>query len=318
VEEVGIGEAIDSQGHRFGRAAIDQEPQPFVKPLTCGGCKTGVVAVPSHTRRAPRTHLAESGQTWVVAFYRLHHRKRTPHDDDCIYDFDARTGELHRQHRSVVRKDGDIYELRLPSPQVLGYRLRADRPATERSRLDIRTRSGGSEIDPVIAAALAIVRLLRRFGDDPAAQRRFRAHFEGTTIPWRDFCFDATRDAKRLAAVVAQKPTHPIAVYAPVKATGSSQSGETYFIRLDTRTRVRDSEGALLSVFLRSTDDRLAQAPRPGEYALGFGMEWGDHLPSLGGTRHLRLWTDNPRTIARWVPVPTVSPAQSSTQGDMR
>ena len=82
--------AIDATGRTWDRAAIPRVPQPFVKPLRCGGCTTPVVAVHGYETRFG----AE-----VAPLYRLTDRAATPHEDGCIYDLDAQADNLVTQHR---------------------------------------------------------------------------------------------------------------------------------------------------------------------------------------------------------------------------
>lgn len=105
-DPVGIPQAMDSTGHTFGRKAIDDDPQPFTRPLRCGGCATTVNPVRGYSMR--------NTSTWVAAHYRLTSRDQAPHDEDCRYDFDAQAGRLHHEHRSDVTRDGGVFELRLP------------------------------------------------------------------------------------------------------------------------------------------------------------------------------------------------------------
>jgi hypothetical protein len=63
VDTYGIPKVVDARGTIFGRQQIQRTPQPFVRPLTCGGrgCSAGAVAVVGYLRL----------QTWVEPMYRL-------------------------------------------------------------------------------------------------------------------------------------------------------------------------------------------------------------------------------------------------------
>src|SRR6476661_1223001 len=63
VDTFGIPRVVDARGTSFGRQQIQRTPQPFVRPLTCGGrtCLAAAVAVVGYLRL----------QTWVEPMFRL-------------------------------------------------------------------------------------------------------------------------------------------------------------------------------------------------------------------------------------------------------
>lgn len=89
---IGIPQAIDAEQVAITRAAIDLGE--YTKPLRCGGCKAPVKAVPSHRR----------GTSRVAAHFSLISRENNDHDDECIYHFDERLGELIEEIRHEVEK----------------------------------------------------------------------------------------------------------------------------------------------------------------------------------------------------------------------
>lgn len=79
-KHVGIPFARDSRGERYGRAAIDRDPPPYVAPLYCDGCRIRVVAV----------HSAPYTVNGTVRARTSHYRKYQglTHQPGCRYDFE--------------------------------------------------------------------------------------------------------------------------------------------------------------------------------------------------------------------------------------
>jgi hypothetical protein len=285
-EHLGVPEAVDASGRRWRRAAIEQRPQPFVKPLHCAGCSTPVVPVHGYVTRF---------STEVQALYRLTDRDASPHEQGCLYDFDAQVGRLATQNRPLVRREDEVYELQLPHPLVTVEAERRPRPARgARSRLQVG-RPPGVALDPVIKAAAAIVRLLHRFGQDPAAAANFRARYGERLFTWTEFCFDAGHDVKRLVQKIGADPDRPYAVVGTVKDAGVAAAGSSYLLQLDTRIPVRTADGDRVQVFVRAREQsRLNGAV--GDTVACYGR-WSLFTPPRGGV-WVTLWTDELGAVA--------------------
>ena len=279
-------EAIDATGRRWRRLAIEQQPQPFVKPLHCAGCVTPVVPVHGYVTRFG---------TSVAPLYRLTDREASPHEPGCIYDFDAQGGRIVTENRPLVRRDDDVYELQLPTlPTTLEGERNARPVSGPRSRLQIG-HPRGLTLDPVIKAATAIVRLLRRFENNPAARAKFRARYGQRVFTWSEFCFDAGHDVKRLVQEIGVDPERPYAVVGTVKDTGAAAAGSSYLLQLDTRIPVRTGDGERVQVFVRAHDqDRLSGAI--GDTVACYGR-WSLFTPPRGGV-WATLWTDELGAVA--------------------
>ena len=76
VDTFGIPRVVDARGTSFGRQQIQRTPQPFVRPLTCGGraCSAAAVAVVGYLRL----------QTWVEPMFRL--GPGAEHSEGCPYN----------------------------------------------------------------------------------------------------------------------------------------------------------------------------------------------------------------------------------------
>src|SRR6478609_3045518 len=97
VDTFGIPRVVDARGTSFGRQQIQRTPQPFVKPLTCGGrtCSATAVAVVGHLRL----------QTWVNPMFRL--GPGAEHSALCPFNVEARVDDLVKEHRAAIEpKDG--------------------------------------------------------------------------------------------------------------------------------------------------------------------------------------------------------------------
>jgi len=92
VETYGIPRVVDAAGTSFGRLQIDRTPQPFVRPLTCGGrtCSASAVAVVGYLRL----------QTWVEPMYRL--GPGAEHSAGCPFNVEARVGDLVKEPDAVL------------------------------------------------------------------------------------------------------------------------------------------------------------------------------------------------------------------------
>lgn len=280
---VGIPQAVDATGARFGRTAIERDPRPFTEPLRCGGCTTRVHPVSGYTNRRG---------TRVSPLYRLTHRLDEPHDPDCRYDFDAQAGRLLEEHRSAISVSGDIYELRLPETDPVLDDSDAEPGARSdgRDRLTVRTRQGHT-IEPVLSAAAAIARLIATYENDPEARARFTARWKGRRITWDDFYFDAAHDARHLARVVEARD-HPVAVSGVVKRSGRTTNDTADLIELDTQRGVsHPPTGRWIHIrILREDPDRLPH--QPGQRVLGYGS-WSHFEPDSSRNHYVNLWSDH-------------------------
>lgn len=285
---VGIPSARDARGRSFGYLAIDDDPQPFEKPLICGGCETRVDPVRGYVRR---------DSTSVRAHYRLTNRAQAPHADGCPYDFDAEVGRLLVEHRREIERNGDVYELRLPDLSG-GVDEAAPDPVAEsgaRDRLVVHEQPG-RRLPPALMAAAAVARLLRVYEDDPEAQARFRASWNGRTIPWGDFYFDVARDALRLGQVIRAEKGYPVAVAGTVKKLGESASGQSY-VELDTVRGVPDKASARW-IHVRAYSNQAKHLPfETGQRVLGYG-HWKAYAPDDSSSIFFNLWVDHRSLIA--------------------
>ncbi|WP_354588567.1 hypothetical protein [Janibacter sp. UYMM211] len=286
-ERVGIPRAVDSAGRTFDRTAIERVPQPFDGPLRCAGCTTVVQAVHGYPRR---------NGTLVDPYYRLTHRTEAPHDPHCRYDFDARVGRLHEEHRSALTKDGDVYELRLPETDTAppGAALLADTRSDGRDRLTIHPRRGHT-LAPVLSAAAAIAAMISTYDDDPQARARFAARWKGERIAWEDFYFDVAQDARRLARVVAGRD-HPVAVSGHVKRVGRTARDTADVVELATgRGVTHPPNGRWIHVRLMSKAP--GALPREvGQRVLGYGR-WEHFEPEDSDNHYVNLWVDHASSV---------------------
>src|SRR5699024_4307811 len=233
------------------------------------------------------------------------------------YDFDAQTGRLYEEHRSALVRDGDTFELRLPQGDPVPDRSESEVPTSShgRSRLTVHPRPG-HHLEPTLSAATATARLLARYENDPTAQSRFTADWNGDRIPWEDFYFDAARDAHRLARTIEQH-AHPVAVSGTIKDSGSTTSGGSYSIELDTDGGVRHRPtGRWIHVRIYSTDPDLLDF-QVGQRILGYG-QWQTWIPDHSATNYfVRLWLNHRSAMTRIGPVRQSSRIGSSrpTQG---
>ena len=99
VDTFGIPRVVDARGTSFGRQQIQRTPQPFVRPLTCGGrtCSAAAVAVVGYLRL----------QTWVEPMFRL--GPGAEHSEGCPFNVDHRIDDLVKAHRAVVEPKAGQY-----------------------------------------------------------------------------------------------------------------------------------------------------------------------------------------------------------------
>ncbi len=286
----GIARAIDAARRPVARAAIDVEPQPFRRPLTCAGpeCAAGVTAVRGHWQKA----------TWVEPLFRL--GAGAEHAEGCPYDIDTQMKALVREHRAAVKKTDGIYRLQLDGgerPTAIEQLMRQpDRPGKPRRPAGIRSDSSRT-ISPVLAAARDMARLVMNSGQDPEVRAAFGVLYGSELLTWDEFCWPAHRIAELVTDLTAH-PTRPRAVYGPVEEFGLT-TGEkpTAFITMST---VPANSKVLLR--LRSADLPLAKwHGRARAIVLGFGTKWGG-LPSTSNPKEIRMWVADRTEIASWRP----------------
>lgn len=210
---IGIPQAIDAEQVAITRAAIDLGE--YTKPLRCGGCKAPVKAVPSHRR----------GTSRVAAHFSLISRENNDHDDECIYHFDERLGELIEEIRHEVEKNETTYRLLLRAPALYSNQsFNTPSPNDSlRQRMDVIKPVSGWKIHPSLQSAMAINRLLKRFDDDPDATDLFRAKFnDNEELTWNEFYFDLANDTHKLWESLAKDSESPRAVTGVIQWTRES------------------------------------------------------------------------------------------------
>ena len=215
-DDVGIPSALDANGHRFTRRDVEREPQPFVRPLRCGGCSAPVSPVRGH----PRQQGTRTAQ--VVPHYRL--SVGGEHERRCPFNFHERATEIVEQSRGTVEKRRGRYRLLIPEDDPLTDPVddRLSRPHL-RSKLLI-TPSRRLILGETLSSAARIARLLRMFDRDPDTVERFCAVYGGQEIRWRDFYVtpdDLTLAADRLDRGLG----HPMAIHGVVHHRGTSARG---------------------------------------------------------------------------------------------
>ncbi len=279
---IGIPRAVDVEKRSFDRWVIELEPQPFARPLSCGGC---------HARVEPVTGYMTRKGTTVDPLYRL--GRGVSHENGCVYDFDAQVGQLHQRNVGVVEKDGDLYVL------VLNMELEGEQAASKDAKSGPRNRLAFSRVGipplhPTLRAASEIAKLLRKFEHDPAAKARFRARYGRRVIAWENFCFDAAHDLKRLHRMLSTtrvEVDHPRAVVGRVEHV-RQRDGSLYLAVREsdpaTRGPVRSGEGVPIKPVLRpSSGSALGVAV--DETVVGYGM-WIPWTPPSGGPHYVTLW----------------------------
>lgn len=283
---VGIPVAVDASGRRIPTTWIDQEPQPFVKAeLRCGGCGVRV-----HARRS-----SSKGRASRACFYLGEH---TTHANQCPYHWDPQRGALVEEHRDVLVATAGTFELQLPATE--GHTVTADQPVDSsrrrRARLVVHKRRK-RPVTPVISAAVAVVKLLRRFENAPDATEQFSARHGSHVLSWSDFCFDAGVDARRLLSLTRTGDAHlgleyPIAVHGRIDATGESKNGNSRWVRLDTNGATTHS-GKPLTVMVRSRT-LFSPAP-PTTHLMAYGSGW--KVGTFGNATEVQLWVTMPGTV---------------------
>lgn len=284
--QVSVPSVRDSQGHVFGVETLSQEPWPFVPPLGCSQCGTPVKAVSGYTQRR------QNGPVQVRPHYSLIDRTTGDHRDDCLYAFDQRVGKIVEEHAHDIEKRGDVHVLHLRErPASLSERL--DILTKRIERLEVVTETDWRPLPSTIQAARKIARLLKTFEDDPVARLRFRARWQGTTIPWSHFCFDLQGRLDRILTIAHDdKSTHPIAAYGVVTyPMREALSGGNWMVPLDT------GETQPVRAALRSRTRQMIDFP-VGTTVLAYGM-WGQYTAPKTGRTEVRLWCDHPGSATR-------------------
>lgn len=287
VETYGIPRVIDAEGYRFNRGHIEKTPQPFVKPLTCGGrnCTAATVAVTGHHRL----------KTWVEPMYRL--GPGAQHTDGCLFNVDERMDALVKEHRAAIEPKNGMYRLMLqvvekPTP-VRPARPGIDEVGDPRQPAAI-ARHPTRTIPPVIKAATAVVRLLQDLEDDPVAKARFVAinYTPGgqELLSWDEFCWPATKSLE-LAADIKAHPGQPRVVWGRVAKAGPARSGTTGYIQLETSTEPK--------VYLRAKNQNFIAEKALNDYVLGFSATW-ELFPPNSPRSAPQTWITDSWMLSTW------------------
>lgn len=283
-QHIGIPKARDARGQIFDRAAIDEAPAPFVKPLQCGACSVPVFPVRGSTRR---------DGTSVVPYPRLQARAEHDHDPDCAYHFDARVGDITTEHRAEIDREGDTYLLTLRDPSsVAAPSGQAGAEEDGRvTRLDVHP-SNSPSLQRTIQAAASIARLLRHFGEDPAAQARFQATYGGRRIAWSEFFFDTELDTEKLAQRLTSPSQYPIAVAGVIDHAGPFRDGTGRALILKTRRGAKSPDGRWVNAVLRASQpEHLGY--QNGHSVIGYGVWKLFPVSPVGSPRvEAQLWCD--------------------------
>ena len=288
---IGIPRAIDARGKPFDRWAIEDGPHPFVRPLRCGKCTALVDPVSGYVKR---------NGVDVEPLFRL--TKGGRHDDGCPYDFDAQLGELQQRHANVVEQEGDLYVLILNTAADMETTSQTGSVRVPRSKLAFR-RATAPPLHQTVRAASEIARLLRRFEQDSDARSRFRARYDGRVIGWDDFCFDATRDVKRLYGLLSRVDPltdHPRAVVGRIERLRPGQDGASSAAHLavrepnsTSRRAVTAPDGIRIAPVLRAGASTALNVT-DGELVVGYGR-WTLFTPDTGRVHYVTLWLDDHR-----------------------
>lgn len=283
-QRIGIPTAVDANGGVFDRSDVGRTPEPFARPLRCGGCSIPVTTQSPHTKQRGNIHVAGS-------------YKRMPngpdHDQGCRYAFDARVGQLVQEHRAEVEREHGRYVLLLR--ELMRHPHATEPPesvADPRSRLQVSTRPGQPKATATLQAAAQIARLLSDFDDDDEVADNFVATYQGRTVTWRQFFYRADREALRLTAYLDTKPAHPIAVMGAIHTLRPSLKGDTWSAEIRLGRTLLTTARERVHVTLRA-NDRGSLAGRPGQMVLAYGL-WGLWRPTKSKTPSVfaRLWCD--------------------------
>lgn len=305
-QQVGIPFAIDSRGQRFGRAAIDREPAPFVPPLFCDGCRAPVSAVHTHPYTSDGKVLVRGS----------HYRKRQgqEHQPGCRYDFErqaqslvvecrGRVVKLKQQYRLLLAEDGDPPD---------GRHLDGGRPRAGTGPRTVVHPSGRVLLGEALASARRIARLLHLFDNDPVAVDRFRAEYRGTVITWPRFFYTPERVEELAGRFVGGDVEHPLAVYGQVHEHGTASSGNSYFVS-DRPYQVSVDDRLLrVQLTLRTTDSAVRDDLVRGTTWLGFGR-WKLFPTPPRHKAFIQLWLDGPWNYTAGDRIPVIpNPRQPS------
>ena len=133
VDTFGIPRVVDARGTSFGRQQIQRTPQPFVRPLTCGGrtCSAAAVAVVGYLRL----------QTWVEPMFRL--GPGAEHSAGCPFNVDQRIDDLVKAHRAAVEpKDCDYDHLVIAAEPATSRLVPVPNPANDQPRGELLPLAG--------------------------------------------------------------------------------------------------------------------------------------------------------------------------------
>lgn len=298
-DRVGIPEARDSKGGRYGRASVDADPRPFdPKDLFCGGCTAPVSAVSGYAFRTP-----SGGEGWRSPHFRRSHRDghSSEHDDGCPFDFKKRATEILHESHGTLTQNGDDYELRLPSTSPQEPDAASPPRGTAGSVARLQVTPTDSELAPMLRTAAGIVKLLHRFERSSDATARFRALYQGKRIAWNRFCLEAS-DTESLLAHLRRPEAqqHPITVHGAVLETAEAHSRGSFLLR-DTHSArtLHDGQSREVLVVVRSKNGSVFRGTGPGDQWLAYG-NWHLWPQSTGRRLEIQLWIDSPASLTTW------------------
>lgn len=261
--QVGIPEAIDATGRTFTVTQIVplHHDAPYQRPLHCGQCEVGVVAVNGYVNR---------NGNQVVAHFRL--AKDECHLVGCAFDFAAQSLIVSRRHPAVVNSTRDGFELSLDA-------LMCATTARHETARATGTKSVGAGLQMRNAerSIVDVVSLLERYAFDPQSQLAFSAAFRGQHLSWREFCFEAATEIKRFQRAVHDDDSVPRLLVGVVSCIRPSNAGDTMAAEIQVRRHCADAQRPVFSDTGRPILPVLRAAGRDG-----FDFAEGDRVAAFG------------------------------------
>lgn len=291
--------AIDRDGRSWRPTDLERGVRVVQRgDLRCKGCRVEITWQSPYTIDRPDGRIIDHR----LIFKLMPGRQHGP---GCPYDFDNRAGDILRSSRAVMRKRGDIYQLRLP---LSSLPERAPEAGERRPAPDL-----GDGLGQVLSAAARVVALLRTFDADGRAAERFEAEYAGQTIIWGDFCWHVGHPADARALVLElrrpERIAYPIAVWGMARPVSRTARGTEYVTighphGLQTAARIRARDPRVLE----GVTAALEEAREPGTVVnvMGYG-EWRAAAldPPRGSARvgsraenvEARLWANHPSAV---------------------
>jgi hypothetical protein len=309
-QTVGIPFARDDHGRRFGRSAIDREPQPFARPMYCDGCGTRIRAVPTHPVSTRAGVIVRTSHYGLLG--------GGEHRPGCRYDFERQAHHLVIECRGRVTKQGEEYRLLLPDDGGPEHAVPVD-DGPSRPGSGVRSvvrRADRVILGEALASARRIARLLHHFDQDPAAVERFRAEYHGQVIPWPQFFYASTRTAELVERLAAGGVSHPVAVSGEVRRHGTATSGSSFYIADRPVPAVLAGCSVRVEATLWTRDRAVYEDLVKAGSWLGFGR-WELFPRRSPAPRWVQLWVDGAwnytadRIRAPWLHPAAAPPAQS-------